>query len=52
MIVSMLPARHRNQSYITWRFQRVGMGVGWGWGWGWGGGGGGGGVGGLAITHK
>lgn len=44
MIVSMLPARHRNQSYITWRFQRVGMGVGWG--------GGGGGVGGLAIIDK
>ena len=30
MIVSMLPARHRNQSYIRWRFERVGMGVGWG----------------------
>lgn len=42
MIVFMLPARHRNQSCITWRFQRVGMGVG----------GGGGGVGGLAIIHK
>lgn len=36
VIVSMLPARHRNQSYVSWRFQRVGMGLGWGWGWGWG----------------
>ena len=33
MIVYMLPARHRNQSYIRWRLERVGMGVGWRWGW-------------------
>jgi len=35
VIVSMLPAWYRNQSYIGWRFERVGMRVGWGWGWGW-----------------
>ena len=33
MIVSMPPARHGNQSYIGWRFERVGIGMGWGWGW-------------------